>query len=567
MVKYTHLNRSSEQLMADLVTKLSKSGKDKNTRPSGVKDMTDTGDLVWDREDGTSQSIREVDTDLEEAREAVTELRDVTMPELSDHLTDAQTELQGKLDALDKRVDDLVVDGGGAGNFTTYSQNEPSGTGTGEGDTWWQVVNGEVLGQWRWDGTAWVTVTLTDAVLAGLDLSKITSGGNLSEVVAHKMFTDIFTANKITAQEIAAGSITTEKIAAEGIVADVIQGGSFVGESFNGGEFTGGEFKTSDALTGQVRFADDAAYNSWDKVYRAGLSITPTDPSTFASMPSIGPDGDGIHIDGGKNTTGDLSFINAQPKVSILRSYRANGSNGTVQASAEFALMGVTDENGANGLMQAKPDEARILAKSASGNYGAVFVTPTDADVGAVSASNTYRSRVHVDGDSAYLSAPGAKIYADADETYMFTSAGGRNRYLTIDATGVWVKTNASGTMQWYNLEETARDSGWINLSLRSGFVNYSGGAPLQYRLVGNMVYLRGRVARTTGKLEARSAYTVSSVPSEINATKAFRSLIAGGESSQWGRMALTSGGNITLAAISGDVDWLDFGGVVWTVD
>src|SRR5699024_11445323 len=71
------------------------------------------------------------------------------------------------------------------------------------------------------------------------------------------MFTDIFSANKITAQELAAGSITTEKIAAEGITADVIQGGSFVGETFEGGSFEGGLFKTTDGLPGQVELAND----------------------------------------------------------------------------------------------------------------------------------------------------------------------------------------------------------------------------------------------------------------------------------------------------------------------
>src|SRR5699024_11339934 len=84
---------------------------------------------------------------------------------------------------------------------------------------WFSVVNGEVLGQWHWDGHEWEPVSLTDAIISGIDLSKLVGNGGLSEVVANKMFTDIFSANKITAQEIAAGSITTEKIAAEGITA------------------------------------------------------------------------------------------------------------------------------------------------------------------------------------------------------------------------------------------------------------------------------------------------------------------------------------------------------------
>ena len=202
-----------------------------------------------------------VSEQMQELHESLDELNDVTLPELQDALADSAEDLQGKLDNLNARVDDLVVDGGGSGNFTTYSINEPSGDGTGEGDQWFRVVNGEVLGQWRWDGTAWQAVTLTDAIIAGIDLSKLVSNGNLSEIVANKMFTDLFAANQITSQEIAAGSITTEKIAAEGIIANVIQGGAFTGETFEGGSFVGGEFRTSDTLPGRVTLADDAYIN------------------------------------------------------------------------------------------------------------------------------------------------------------------------------------------------------------------------------------------------------------------------------------------------------------------
>src|SRR5699024_1395993 len=166
---------------------------------------------------------------------------------------------------------------------------------------------------WHWDGHEWEPVSLTDAIISGIDLSKLVGNGGLSEVVANKMFTDIFSANKITAQEIAAGSITTEKIAAEGIVADVIQGGSFVGESFEGGTFTGGLFKTSDTLPGQVTLSDDALSTSLNTATGPGIRITPEDASGFEYMPGIGPSTAGLMIYGGKRVGTGASIVQANP--------------------------------------------------------------------------------------------------------------------------------------------------------------------------------------------------------------------------------------------------------------
>src|SRR5699024_2758680 len=253
-----------------------------------------------------------------ELGENLSELRDVTLPELADELDDAASDLQSKLDAANARIDDIVVDGGGAGNFTTYSINEPSGDGTGEGDQWFRVVNGEVLGQWHWDGHEWEPVSLTDAIISGIDLSKLVGNGGLSEVVANRMFTDIFTANKITSQEIAAGSITTEKIAAEGIVADVIQGGSFVGESFEGGTFTGGLFRTTPGGDGMVEFADDAyiTHLNGGGIF-PGLRITPTDDSDVDYPAGIGPGARGLTIYGGRNKAGQSSIVQSNPTASF----------------------------------------------------------------------------------------------------------------------------------------------------------------------------------------------------------------------------------------------------------
>src|SRR5690625_3621207 len=308
-----------------------------------------------------SEQMQQLDEDL-------SELRDVTLPELADELDDAASDLQSKLDAANARIDDIVVDGGGAGNFTTYSINEPSGDGTGEGDQWFRVVNGEVLGQWHWDGHEWEPVSLTDAIISGIDLSKLVGNGGLSEVVANKMFTDIFSANKITAQELAAGSITTEKIAAEGITANVIQGGSFVGETFEGGTFTGGLFQTDEGLPGKVECANDAyvSHFAGGTAY-PGLRITPTDTSDMDYPAGIGPSSTGVVIYGGRSNDGGSSIAHLHPEAAYLRTYRSSGgAAGAIQTSATSSFIRRYSEYGGVAGEVAVTDSGAIVRSNSA---------------------------------------------------------------------------------------------------------------------------------------------------------------------------------------------------------
>ena len=428
------------------------------------------------------------------------------LPELSDELDTARTDLQQKLDAANARIDDIIVDGGGAGNFTTYSINEPSTAGTGEGDQWFRVVNGEVIGQWRWDGSVWQPVTLTDAIIAGIDLSKLVSNGNLSEVVANKMFADLFAANKITAQELAVGAVTAENIASGAIHADEIVGGSFTGETFEGGTFTGGLFKTSDALPGQVELADDAYVTHLDGggTY-PGLRITPIDTSATSLPAAIGPSTNGLTIFGGRSILGGSSIVQCNPTAAFMRTFRDGGGTGSeMQASPDASLLRTFREDGGTGSeMQTSPDGAFMrtyrgggeragtiqtsaydsFMRTYAGNSsesGWVRARPQDAEIAYVAASNNYFSRVK----------------ADANEAFLYTQAGGSGRYLTVDANGVWVKTNKSGSWESWNLEETANDTGWINFNAHTGI---STGASPALRLKGGIVWAQGYVTRPAG--------------------------------------------------------------------
>ena len=113
-----------------------------------------------------------------------------------------------------------------------------------------------------------------------------------------------------------------------------------------------------------------------------------------------------------------------------------------------------------------------------SSESGWVQARPQDAELAYVDANNTYFSRIR----------------ADAAEAFLYTRAGGANRYLSVDANGIWVKTNKSGSWEAWTLEETANDTGWINFTLRSGI---SGTGSPALRLKGGMVYFRGTLTRS----------------------------------------------------------------------
>ena len=432
-------------MLADVVADMKAQERQSKTGDAGVKDLGETGDIIWPRWDGGEESVREVGENVEAARASIAELNDVILPELSDELDTARTDLQQKLDAANARIDDIIVDGGGAGNFTTYSINEPSTAGTGDGDQWFRVVNGEVIGQWRWDGAAWVPVTLTDAIIAGIDLSKLVSNGNLSEVVANKIWADLFTANKITTQELAAGAVTAENLAAGAIRADNIEGGSFVGETFEGGSFTGGLFKTSEALPGQVQLSDDAYVTHFDGggTY-PGLRIVPIDTSQMNLPAAIGPSANGLTIFGGRNTSGGTSIVQCNPAGAFLRSFRPDGSiGGESRASPTESLMRTYGTDGVSrGVMETAPTYAQMVVRASNDtSRGLIYANTSTANLRVFNANNAMVGRIHV----------------DANESYLFSAAGGANRYLSVDANGIWAKTNESGSWQHVSLVPEVR--------------------------------------------------------------------------------------------------------------
>ena len=264
------------------------------------------------------------------------------------------------------------------------------------------LFRSEVIGQWRWDGSIWQPVTLTDAIIAGIDLSKLVSNGNLSEVIANKMFADLFAANKITAQELAVGAVTAENIASGAIRADEIVGGSFTGETFEGGTFTGGLFKTSDALPGEVSLRDDAmVFDSTSSL--PGIRITPSDTSSYNLPPCIYPSALGMVIYGGRLTTGAESWIAAEP--------------------AKFGM----------------------TRRFPAGNRAEIGFISGEVSMRQYAADGAESSAIYAAGTSVGLTIPGkAEIRVSGSEAYMRSTSGGVTRTLSVDGNGVWAKQGST---------------------------------------------------------------------------------------------------------------------------
>lgn len=93
-------------------------------------------------------------------------------------------------------------------------------------------------------------------------------------------------------------------------------------------------------------------------------------------------------------------------------------------------------------------------------------------------------------------------------------------------------------------------DSGWILLPLRSGFT-FSGENPM-YRRIGSVIYMRGRVARTSGNWTTGNT-PIGDLPADCRpSTSNILYATTIGSPGVGGRMFVTSAGVVNVNALSG---------------
>lgn len=160
----------------------------------------------------------------------------------------------------------------------------------------------------------------------------------------------------------------------------------------NEGVFVGGEFRTSDALAGQVRMADDALVLEGGA--GPGIGVEPTNAIGYTAFPGIGPGYDGMVVSGGAN---------------------ADGSAG----------------------LQVSPTLAQIWGTAADGSVSQMYVTAYE------SALQRFDAAGNLEGE----------VSANSGRADMVSVRDGVERRLRVSGNGVEIGTDESGTFVWASLE------------------------------------------------------------------------------------------------------------------
>ena len=262
-----------------------------------------------------------------------------------------------------------------------------------------------------------------------------------------------------------------------------------------GGEFVGGSFRTSNNLPGQVVLSDTGFEDPLQSgIPGPGVGVTPRNPDGFTRLPGVGPSWGGMTISGGRDATGRWATVEASPTSSTLRAVdEGGGGSGYISTAVGESRLLTSGPDGETGEVRSAPTSARLRTRTAGGavasEVNASPTTVTARTYGTNGESGWMRARpgdaelAYVDPLNTYFS----RIRTTETEASLFTRAGGTNRYLTVDANGVWVHTGAES----YNLEQLAKDTG------RTEFPTVAGVArpvPPTWRNKANMILFNGTV-------------------------------------------------------------------------
>lgn len=153
-------------------------------------------------------------------------------------VTKARSGKRSELSPLATAVVESVVDQETVDELNDALENMPSitwlnrapepadGEGKPVGAVWRELNDdGEIVGEYEWDGDAWVARPISGDAVTSLEVGKLTAAfSQLDEVVANQIFADIFAANQITA-----ANIDTETLGADSGFIGVLNSAEIVG--------------------------------------------------------------------------------------------------------------------------------------------------------------------------------------------------------------------------------------------------------------------------------------------------------------------------------------------------
>ncbi|HLS02720.1 MAG TPA: hypothetical protein VK054_12200, partial [Beutenbergiaceae bacterium] len=265
-------------------------------------------------------------------------------------VTKARSGKRSELSPLVSAVVESVVDQETVDELNDALENMPSitwlnrapepadGEGKPVGAVWRELNNaGEIVGEFEWDGAAWVARPISGDAVTSLEVGKLTAAfSQLDEVVANRIFADIFAATQVTA-----ANIDTETLGADAGFIGVLNSAEIVGAIIktaatgmrveldspngiriyntdneavlsadsNGDLVLGGDI----SLSGQVTTGSEATYA---QLSEGGLSLTSDDPiierswPTYATPRGIAVSGDYVYVSSKNPDTIDVYDLN-----------------------------------------------------------------------------------------------------------------------------------------------------------------------------------------------------------------------------------------------------------------
>lgn len=192
-------------------------------------------------------------------------------------------------------------------NTISHSDKAPDRNGAAVGDVWWQVADGVIVGQWRWDGSRWVKSPVGSEVVASLTADKLRAAtGSFDTAFMKSLVTD-----KAFAGELAAGKVLVAKAGDAGTV--LIENGAVTAGKLAANSVQARHIVASRSLTAKVaeflklKFSqlESSAFNAWVHIIGAGKMVfggirkgTDSKPEFYGARTELSADGLQVYQDG-----------------------------------------------------------------------------------------------------------------------------------------------------------------------------------------------------------------------------------------------------------------------------